>query len=154
MAYGGQLGAGTTYDNFHEVLSAVGWPMSERIVYGAPAAYRSAGGEPQQAWPALLRVARAELGTVFPDRQGRIAFRCRGIDLTAIDLLPVVGCEGADLDDVTSLVARSAIVDHVLIEPDDVFLAPAHYEDTIAVQSYGRRTLRAKRDELRLALAP
>ena len=153
QAFLGFVFSGTTFDNFNAVLSAVGFPHNRRVTYGSPAGFRTAGEEPAQAWPALMRIARAELGTVWADRADRVAFRGRGIDEPDIGVLPIIGCEGADLEDVVSLEDRAAIVDHVVVEPDDT-QPQAEWADTEAIGLYGKRTLRAQRDELRLALAP
>lgn len=153
VAYDGLSIAGTTYAVLADILDSVGWPSSARITYGAPAAYRTAGTDPENAWAALIRNAWAEGGLVWVDRSGRVAQASRGLAPIGSLAPPVIGCDGADLATLTTEVDRDGIRNHVQVDADDTH-PTVEWVDQVSVSAYGRRTLRVAREELRLGLAP
>lgn len=153
VAYDGLSVAGTTWAVMASILDRVGWPAGLRVTYGAPAGYRTAGLDPEQGWPALIRNAQAEAGLLWVDRQGRVAQAARGLVPDAPTDPPVIGCGGADLETLETGLDRKAIRNHVLVDADDSH-PTLEYTDAASIAAYGRKTLRGKRDELRLGLAP
>lgn len=152
VAYPGLTPAGTTWTVMGAILDAVGWPADLRVTHGAPAAYRAAGTDPENAWAALIRNALAEGGLLWVDRLGRIAQAARGVSPVEDLVPPVIGCDGADVGELTTMIDRDAVRNHALVEGEDV--PSLEWTDAGSIAAYGRRTLRVQRDELRLALAP
>ena len=153
IAYDGLTPAGTTWAILGAILDSAGWAQGLRITYGAPAAYRSAGTDPENAWAALVRNALAEGGLIWCDREGRIAQAARGLLPDPSTEPPVIGCEGADLAQLVTGVDRQGVRNHVLVEKTET-LPTTEYRDHVSIAAYGPRTLRVARDELRLTLAP
>ena len=154
VAYDGLTPAGTTWAVLDAILDSVGWRQDLRVKHGAPAAYRTAGLDPENGWPALVRNALAEGGLLWVDRQGRVAVAARGLlEPSPSDDPPVIGCGGADLGQLTSSVERPGIRNHVLVDATDT-QPTLQWTNGSSIAAYGRRTLRVKRDELRLGLAP
>lgn len=153
VAYDGLTIAGTTWAVMDSILDRVGWPASLRVKYGGPAAYRTAGTDPEQGWPALVRNALAEGGLLWVDRQGRVAQSARGLISEPVESPPVIGCDGADLASLETGVDREGIRNHVQVDADDTH-PTVQWSDPGSIAAYGRRTLRGKREELRLGLAP
>jgi hypothetical protein len=152
-SYTGVTPAGSTFALMGKVLDAVQWPGSQRIAYGAPAGYRTAGDDPENAWEALQRGALAELGLVWIDRSGRVAYSARGWAPEVPTDAPRIGCGGADLEELESSTDRDSIRNHVLVEPDDTHTT-VEWTDSTSAALYGRRTIDVKREELRLEVAP
>jgi hypothetical protein len=152
-AYDGLTPAGTTWAILGSILDRAGWSQTLRVTYGAPAAYRSAGTDPENTWAALVRNALAEGGLIWCDRSGRIAQRARSqLPEPALEP-PVIGCDGADVASLTTGVDRQGLRNHVLVEKTDT-LPTTEWREPVSVAAYGPRTLRVQRDELRLALGP
>lgn len=152
-SFSGITPAGSTFALMSAVLDAVGWPPGARAPHGSPAGYRTEGTDPEHAWPALQRGALAELGIVWIDRAGRVAYSGRGWLPGAPATPPRIGCGGADLEELSSSTDRDSIRNHVLVDPDDTHVA-VEWSDASSAGLYGRRTIEVKRDELRLAVAP
>ena len=152
VTYDGLTPAGTTYAVMDSILDRVGWPSHLRVKYGSPAGYRTAGTDPEMGWAAMIRNAVAEGGLLWVDRSGRIAQAPRGLEPTGALWPPVIGCGGADLENLTTATDRDGIRNHVLVE--DETLPTAEWTDPVSIAAYGRKTMRAKRSELRLGLAP
>jgi hypothetical protein len=154
MVYGGSLAPGSTVDQLGQLLDAVGWPAADRIVYGAPAAGRNATDPVSNVLAELVRLAICEVGDVWCDRLGRIAFRCR--DGAPEQTIPVVGLGGAHLDDALGTISKDGIVNHVILEPMSVD-APAtpgpvrEWSDPGSIARHGRRSWRGRQDDLQLA---
>jgi hypothetical protein len=154
MVYGGSLAAGTTVEQLTQLLDAVGWPAEDRIVYGSPAASRNATNPVSNVLAELVRLAICEVGDVWCDRLGRIAFRCR--DGAPEQTIPIVGLGGAHLDDAITTISKDGIVNHVLLEPltptPPAVAGPAReWTDPASMARHGRRSWRGRQDDLQLA---
>lgn len=146
------LAPGWTTTQLAAVLDAVGWPASLRVVYGSPTAYRDEDVIVMSAWAALLRIRDAELGDLWIDRAGRVAFRCRGIAPDATTAAEL-GDAATAVGDLRTTLRRVAIVNHVALDMADP-TPDREWADGPSVALNGRRSVSHAADDLKLIEAP
>jgi hypothetical protein len=141
--------AGTTAAQLAAVLDAMAWPVAERVIYGAPASSRLADPFVGTGFEAVTRLRDAELGDLWIDGAGRLAFRTRNQPAPS-EIRAVIGCGGIDLETLVTESRRIGLVNHVLVDmddpdPDRVWQTPQ------SVGLFGRRSYKSAEADLRFS---
>jgi hypothetical protein len=100
---------------------------------------------------AVSRLRDAELGDLWADHQGRLAFRARGYPRPNVERA-VLGCDGIAMESLAAELRRIGIINHVLIEMDPG--ADRQAEDAQSVAAHQRRSYRARESDLLLDTSP
>jgi hypothetical protein len=138
--------AGTTVAQIDALLDAIGWPADERAIYGAPATTRLAETFVGTAFEALERLRDAELGDLWIDGAGRLAFRSRNFEPPS-EIRATIGCGGILLETVITEARRIGLINHVLVDMEDP-TADRQWQDSASVGLNGRRTYRSAEADL------
>jgi hypothetical protein len=134
-----------TSEQFAELFTAIGWPPDKTILYGATVTKRLADQFVGTAFEALTRLRDAELGDLWVDHQGRIAFRSRGYPRPTV-ARAVLGCGGIAMESFATEVRRISIINSVLVDMDPG--ADRLKEDTASIGAHQRRSYAEKESNL------
>lgn len=135
----------TTLAQFQALFAAIGWPADRVVLYGATTTQRLADEFVGTAFEALTRLRDAELGDLWADRQGRIAFRSRGYPRPTT-LTAVIGCDGIAMASLASELRRIGIINHVLVDMDPG--ADRFAQDSVSIAAHQRRSYRSSESAL------
>jgi hypothetical protein len=138
--------AASTADQFGDLLDLIEWPADLRILYGATTTARLADEFVGTAFEAVTRLRDAELGDLWADHQGRIAFRSRGYPRPTAETL-ILGCEGVAMASFSAELRRIGIINHVLIDFDPS--ADRTYLDAASIAAHQKRSYQGKEADLR-----
>lgn len=128
-----------------ELFTAIGWPADGSILYGATTTKRLADAYVGTAFDALSRLRDAELGDLWADHQGRIAFRSRGYPRPTVPV-GIIGCDGIAMASLAAELRRVAIINHVLVDFEPG--ADRQRQDPISIAAHNRRSFTAKEADL------
>lgn len=143
------LESASTADQLAAVLDSIGWPADKRITYGSPAAFRDADPIVLSGWLAVNRVRDAELGDLWVDRAGRVAFRTRADPVSTTPVATVGDAPGIPLLDILSQLRRASIVNHVAVDMTDP-TPDRQWADQGSMGLNGRKSHANTQDVLRL----
>lgn len=142
------IAAGSTFDQLGAVLDELDIAADQRILYGSPTAFRlDIDPDTLQAWAWLQSIALAELGDLWVDRYGRIAFRGRHAAPDGT-IRATIGAQGIACDGLFVQHERRAYVSGVnltMLDGDR-----RSFADTAAEATHGERRISVSEDELRL----
>lgn len=134
-----------TSAQFDQLIAAIGWPSDRLVLYGATTTKRLADLFVGTAFDALTRLRDAELGDLWADHQGRIAFRSRGYPRPAT-ARGILGCDGIAMESFAAELRRIAIINHVLVDMDPG--ADRQRTDAISIAAHQRRSYRGAEADL------
>lgn len=139
------IDAGTTFAQYEQVATTFGY---ESVGYGAPTAVREfIDGETADVWSVLTDIRRAELGDLWADRHGRLAWRGRH-EPGPSSIRALVGAGGIACDGLFVDHDRSKVVNGVVIDMDDG--SDRTFLDETSEERDGIRRIRSSESELRL----
>lgn len=138
--------ADTTAAQMTALLDQIGWPADKRILYGATTTSRLADDFVGTAFEAVSRLRDAELGDLWADHQGRLAFRARGYPRSDIPRL-TLGCDGVAMASLTSELRRIGLINHVIVDFEEP-TADRQREDVTSVSAHRRRSYVGKESDL------
>jgi hypothetical protein len=140
------LAAANTWAQATQLLDAIGWPAQLRVTYGAPVTARQADAFVGSAFEALERLRDAELGDLWLDPGGRLAFRARSYPRPSTPRA-LIGCEGIALETIVTERRRIGLVNHVVLDMADPDPDRVAY-DAESVAANGRRSVTGKESDL------
>lgn len=136
----------STSAQFIALLDQIGWPAEDRIIYGATTTARLAEDFVGTAFEAVARLRDAELGDLWADHQGRLAFRSRGFPRSTVERL-ILGCDGVAMSSLSAELRRIGIVNHVLIDFEEP-TPDRNYLDAASISAHQRRSYQGKEADL------
>lgn len=124
-------------------------PTTPLATYGDGVTWRGEDEIADNAWAALNRLRDAELGHLWIDRIGRIAFAGRDFTEWPDGAVGIGDSPFVPLLDIFSALKRLAVVNNVTVSFDDP-TPDRIYSEPGSVGRYGRRSLSADSNDLRL----
>jgi len=137
--------ADATSAQFQALYATIGWPAEKVILYGATTTKRKADAFVGTAFDALARLRDAELGDLWADHQGRIAFRARGYPRST-EVRAIIGCGGIAMASLASELRRVSIINHVVVDMDPG--ADRFAQDASSIAAHQRRSYRGAEADL------